>query len=170
MVLERFWSSFNQDPMTKARALTLIMLSGIAVLAAGTIANAAGPEFCDGYAEQAAHQSELAERFKCAFHGPRWVDDIEAHRDWCRNTAAAAVDAEAASRTRDLRLCMCQWYAEQARAQAAASAAHNCPYTGPRWTLDEGAHYRWCVLYKASLSELESEIATRKELLVKCAP
>jgi hypothetical protein len=156
--------------MTNQRALTLILLSGIAVLAAGAMANAADPDFCDGYAAQAAHQSALAERFDCAFHGPRWSNDIEAHRAWCRSTATAAVEAEVTSRARDLRLCMCQWYAKQARAQAAASAAHKCPYTGPRWTLDESAHYRWCVLYKAPLSELEKEIATRKDLLAKCAP
>jgi hypothetical protein len=64
---------------------------------------------------------------------------------------------------------MCEWYAEQAAAQAAMSVAHECHFTGPRWTPDRSAHYWWCVLAKASLATLESEIETRKEALAKCA-
>jgi len=95
--------------------LGLVLFS---VLAAPGIVSAAEASFCDGYAEQAAHDAALAERFACDFHGDRWLKDIDTHRTWCRGATQATVEAEAAARTKDLRLCMCQWYADTATAQA----------------------------------------------------
>lgn len=156
--------------MTRPRmfhlGLKLVLFSALAMPG---LAVAADATFCDGYAENAAHEAALAERFACAFHGTRWMKDVEAHRAWCRITTKATVQAEAAARSKDLRLCMCEWYAEKATAQAAMSAAHDCPFTGPRWTPDRSAHYRWCVLAAAPLATLESEIKTRKALLAECA-
>jgi hypothetical protein len=146
--------------------LRLVLFS---VLAAPGLAAAAEASFCDRYAENAAHDAALAERFACAFHGDRWIKDIETHRTWCRGATEATVRAEAAARTKDLRLCMCQWYADTAAAQAAINAGHGCGFTGPRWTLDRSAHYRWCVLAEAPLATLESEAETRRALLTKCA-
>lgn len=146
--------------------LRLVLFS---VLATPGIAAAADASFCDGYAEKTAHEAALAQRLACAFHGPRWVKDIEAHRAWCLGAQKSVVQAEGAARSKDLRLCMCQWYADEAAAQAAMNAEHQCQFTGPRWTLDRSAHYRWCVLAKAPLATLESEVETRKTLLAKCA-
>jgi hypothetical protein len=145
--------------------LGLVLFS---ILAAPGIASATGASFCDGYAEEAAHDAALAERFACDFHGDRWLKDIDTHRTWCRGATQATVEAEAAARTNDLRLCMCQWYADTATAQAAMNAGHECGLTGPRWTLDRSAHYRWCVLAKVPLATLESEVETRRALLAKC--
>jgi hypothetical protein len=169
MVLEASWSSLTQVPMTKLGAVTFILLSGISVLAASPIASAADPQFCKDYAERAAQEAARAERFDCAFHGPRWMKDAELHRGWCLGAAKTVVEAEAAPRSTDLRLCMCEWYADQAAAQSAMSAAHDCQFAGPRWTPDRSAHYRWCVLADAPLATLESEIKTRDALLAKCA-
>jgi hypothetical protein len=169
MVLEASWSSLTQVPMTKLGAVTFILLSGISVLAASSMGNAADAQFCEDYAERAAREAALAERFACAFHGQRWIKNAELHRGWCLGAAKTVVQAEAAARSTDLRLCMCEWYADRAAAQAAASAAQDCPFTGPRWTPDRSAHYRWCVLAKAPLATLESEIKTREELLATCA-
>jgi hypothetical protein len=155
-------------PPTMYHLSLRLVLFGV-LAAPGFAAAAAEATFCDGYAEKAAHQAALAERFACAFHGSRWVKDIEVHRAWCLGASEATVLAEAAAHTKDIRLCMCQWYADEAAAQAAMSAARQCQFTGPRWTLDRSAHYRWCVLAKAPLATLESEIKTRKELLAKCA-
>jgi hypothetical protein len=154
--------------MTKASALTLALVSGIAALA-GTTANAAEATFCENYAQQAVHEAALAQRLACAFHGPRWGTDIDTHRAWCRGATKQTVQAEAAARATDIRLCMCQWYADEAAEQAAMNAARACQFTGPRWTLDRSAHYRWCVLAKAPLATLESEVKTRERLLAECA-
>jgi hypothetical protein len=146
-------------------ALRLVLLS---VLAAPGFAMAADASFCDSYAEKASHEAVLAGRFACTFHGPRWVSDVEAHRAWCLGAQESVVHAEATARTKDIRLCMCEWYAEHATAQAAMNAAHQCQFTGPRWTPDRSAHYRWCILANASLATLESEIKTRKDALAEC--
>ncbi|MEZ5827564.1 MAG: hypothetical protein R3D30_09030 [Hyphomicrobiales bacterium] len=130
---------------------------------------AADAAACDAYADQAAQQAALAVRFACKFHGPRWSNDADTHREWCRASTKAAVQAEADSRTTDIRLCMCDWYANNALSQAKANDARGCGFAGPRWSLDRSAHYRWCVLDKAPLKTLESEIKTRQELLAKCA-
>jgi hypothetical protein len=73
--------------MTEARVLTLALFSSIAILTTSTIANAADPQFCDGYAAQAAHEAELVERFKCAFRDQRSAMDIEVHWAWCHGSA-----------------------------------------------------------------------------------
>ena len=113
--------------MTRPRmfhlGLKLVLFSALAMPG---LAVAADATFCDGYAENAAHEAALAERFACAFHGTRWMKDVEAHRAWCRITTKATVQAEAAARSKDIRLCMCEWYAEKATAQAAMSVAHQC--------------------------------------------
>jgi len=147
-------------------SLRLVLFS---LIAAPSVAAAAEASFCDSYARDAAHEAALADRFTCAFHGPRWVNDVEAHRAWCLGAQKSVVQAEAAARAKDLRLCMCQWYADTATAQAATNAGHGCGFTGPRWTLDRSAHYRWCVLAEAPLATLENEVETRRALLAKCA-
>jgi len=139
------------------------------LLAMPDFAAAADATFCNAYAEQAAREAARAERFACAFHGPRWMRDAEAHRVWCLGAQESVVRAEAAARSNDIRLCMCEWYADRAAAQAAASTAQGCPFTGPRWTPDRSAHYRWCVLADVPLATLESEIKTRDALLTTCA-
>lgn len=149
------------------RFLWLFALLGLLVRPETTLA--ADAAFCANYAQQAAHEAALAQRFGCAFHGPRWGTDIDAHRFWCRGATEATVQAEATARSTDIRLCMCQWYAETATAQAAKNAARACGFTGPRWTPDESAHYRWCVLAKPPLATLESEVKTRDALLAECA-
>lgn len=141
--------------------LSVLFVSGFAAAADATV--------CDAYAEQAAQQATLAVRFACKFHGPRWSNDADAHREWCRASSKAAVQAEADSRITDIRLCMCDWYANNALSQAKANDARGCGFSGPRWSLDRSTHYRWCVLDKAPLKTLESEIKTRQELLAKCA-
>jgi hypothetical protein len=145
--------------------LRLVLFS---VLAMPGIAAAAGASFCRDYAEEAAQAATLAQRLGCAFHGPRWLKDAEVHRTWCLGAQESVVQAEAAARSKDVRLCMCQWYAERATAQAQMNAAHACEFTGPRWTPDQSAHYRWCVLARVPLATLESEIKTRKEALAEC--
>ena len=57
MVLEASWSSLTQVPMTKLGAVTFILLSGISVLAASPMANAADAQFCKDYAERAAREA-----------------------------------------------------------------------------------------------------------------
>jgi hypothetical protein len=149
--------------------------SGLSLFVAGILAvpgfaAAADVSFCRDYAVEAAQQATLAVRFACKFHGPRWSNDADAHGEWCRASSNAAVQAEADSRATDLRLCMCDWYANNALSQAKANDARGCGFTGPRWSLDRSAHYRWCVLDKAPLKTLESEIKTWQQLLAQCAP
>lgn len=146
--------------------LVLVLFGALALPSAVAAADAS---FCEGYAEKAAQEAALAERLSCNFHGPRWAKDFEAHKAWCLGAQGSVVKTEAAARSNDIRLCMCEWYADRAAAQAAASAAQDCPFTGPRWTPDRSAHYRWCVLAHAPLATLESEIKTRDALLATCA-
>jgi hypothetical protein len=122
MVLEAPWSSLTQVPITKLGAVTFMMLSGISVLAASPMVNAADAQFCKDYAERAAQEAARAEGFDCARHGPRWMKDAELHRGWCLGAAKTVVQAEVAARRTDLRLCICEWYADRAAAQAARSA------------------------------------------------
>jgi len=150
--------------------LCLSVLLGALFVPGFAAAAATDAKLCDAYAQQAAHQAGLAVRFACKFHGPRWSGDAEARREWCRGSGKAAVQAEAKSRATDIRLCMCDWYANNALSQAKTNDARGCGFTGPRWSLDRSAHYRWCVLDKAPMKTLESEITTRQELLAKCAP
>jgi hypothetical protein len=107
MVLEAPWSSLTQVPITKLGAVTFMMLSGISVLAASPMVNAADAQFCKDYAERAAQEAARAEGFDCAFHGPRWMKDAELHRGWCLGAAKTVVQAEVAARRTDLRLCIC---------------------------------------------------------------
>jgi hypothetical protein len=104
--------------------------------------NAADAQFCKDYAERAAQEAARAEGFDCAFHGPRWMKDAELHRGWCLGAAKTVVQAEVAARRTDLRLCICEWYADRAAAQAARSAARDCQFAGPRRTPDRSVHYR----------------------------
>jgi hypothetical protein len=139
------------------------------ILAAPGLAAAADATFCEDYARQAVSEATLAERLQCRFRGFHWVKDVETHRAWCLGAQKSVVQAEAASRAKDIRLCLCEWYAAQAVSQAAANEAGSCDFTGPRWSPDKSAHYRWCVLSQVPLATLESEVETRKELLAACA-
>jgi hypothetical protein len=129
---------------------------------------AADAAFCGDYAAQAAQDAALAAKFNCAYHGPRWTLDEDAHQAWCRAATKMKAEEEARARGEDVRLCLCQWYADRAVAQARESAKRNCPYDGPRWSPDGSQHYRWCVSAKASLATLQSEVKTRDALLADC--
>jgi hypothetical protein len=156
-------------PMERCGAIIIGVLTCLGIFAFNGSVGAAEATFCDGYARQAADEAVLALKFHCDFHGWRWVTDIETHLGWCLGTPKAAVEDAAAARANDVRLCTCQWYADRTIEQVAISLTKACNFTGPRWSEDRSAHYRWCVLYKVPLAELESEIKTREGLLAKCA-
>jgi hypothetical protein len=154
--------------MERFGAFTRGLLALLSILAFHGAGHAAKATFCDSYASQTAHEAELALKFNCDFQGWRWRTDIETHLGWCLGNPKATVEQAAAERANDLRLCTCQWYADRTIEQVAVGTAKGCNYGGPRWSEDRSAHYRWCVLYKVPLAELESEIDTRKELLAEC--
>ena len=110
----------------------------------------------------------LAKHLKCGFQGPRWNNDKTSHMAWClfvpQNIALSETDARSAN----LKLCTCQWYADQTMVQIAMNIANKCGFTGLRWLDDKKAHYDWCFNVNPPFSAMSNEIDIRKKMLKGC--
>jgi len=87
--------------------LKVAMAAGL-LLAASSVAFAAPPEFCGGYATAAVRQAEIAHATPpCApgAVGTRWSVAYGVHYGWCITAPFPAVERERAIRTRYLRSC-----------------------------------------------------------------
>jgi hypothetical protein len=87
-----------------AASATMTTLAVVAPLSA----NAAPPDFCQGYAQAAINQVRGAlANPGCAasIRGPRWSSDFQLHYNWCLTQPIPAVEAERGARTGFLRAC-----------------------------------------------------------------
>jgi hypothetical protein len=130
--------------------------------------NAADPVYCGHYTSDAIKSVLLAKHLKCGFQGPRWNNDKGSHMAWClfvpQNIAQSETDARAAN----LKLCTCQWYADQTMVQIAMNIANKCGFTGLRWLENKQAHYYWCFNSNPPFSAMTNEIDIRKKMLKGC--
>ena len=88
--------------------LKVLITAGVALAAASTVAVAASPEFCGGYATAAINQVRAARSNPaCApgLVGTRWSPEYSVHYGWCITSAPRAVAEEREMRTRYLRSC-----------------------------------------------------------------
>jgi hypothetical protein len=60
---------------------------------------------CADYAALAVEQNRLNQQARCGLGGPRWSNDVNAHRTWCIATKAAAAASETAARQTALNGC-----------------------------------------------------------------
>ena len=148
--------------------LALGLLAGLGACLTSGAVNAADPVYCGQYTSEALKSVLLAKHLKCGFQGPRWNNDKGSHMAWClfvpQNVAQSETDARAAN----LKLCTCQWYADQTMVQIAMNIANKCGFTGLRWLDDKKAHYDWCFNANPPFSAMTNEIDIRKKMLKGC--
>ena len=149
-----------------------LLTSGLAFIlvafAANSAANAADPVFCAKYANDAEHSVQLAKHIKCGFQGPRWTKDQAPHMAWCLLMPPNVAQSESDARATELKLCTCQWYADQTMVQIATNIADKCGFTGLRWLESKQAHYDWCFNMNPPFDAMQNEIDIRKKMLKGC--
>jgi hypothetical protein len=148
--------------------VVLGLLAGLGASLTSSAVNAADPVYCGQYTSDAMKSVLLAKHLKCGFQGPRWNNDKASHMAWClfvpQNIALSETDARSAN----LKLCTCQWYADQTMVQIAMNIANKCGFTGLRWLDDKKAHYDWCFNVNPPFSAMSNEIDIRKKMLKGC--
>ena len=148
--------------------LALGLLAGLGAYLASGAANAADPVYCGQYTSDAMKSVLLAKHLKCGFQGPRWNNDKTSHMAWCLFVPQNIAQSETDARSADLKLCTCQWYADQTMVQIAMNIANKCGFTGLRWLDDKKAHYDWCFNVNPPFSAMSNEIDIRKKMLKGC--
>jgi len=154
--------------MSQARALAIGLLFALAGFAVNTSANAADPQFCDGYAKKAFKTAKLNQQLNCGFQGPRWILDKNGHRAWCLIVPENIADVETQAREAEMKGCICNWYADKAMAQVNENKARNCGFGGLRWIDIRQGHYDWCFNSNPGMDAMKSEIDARKKMLKGC--
>ena len=66
-----------------------------------------------------------------------------------------------------LKLCTCQWYADQTMVQT-MNIANKCKFAGLRWLESKKAHYDWCFNANPPFNAMLNEIDIRKKMLKGC--
>ena len=148
--------------------VVLGLLAGLGAYLASGAANAADPVYCGQYTSDAMKSVLLAKHLKCGFQGPRWNNDKASHMAWCLFVPQNIAQSETEARATDLKLCTCQWYADQTMVQIAMNIANKCGFTGLRWLDDKKAHYDWCFNVNPPFSAMSNEIDIRKKMLKGC--
>jgi hypothetical protein len=89
------------------------------------------------------------------------------HKLWCLTAPDGAVKAEDQARGDELQTCQnCQDYANRALKRARTNVAYNCGGGGPRYSLDFGAHVRFC--QSVQPFERQREDDARTQFLGQC--
>lgn len=148
--------------------LALGLLAGLGAYLASGAANAADPVYCGQYTSAAIKSVLLAKHLKCGFQGPRWNNDKTSHMAWCLFVPQNIAQSETDARSANLKLCTCQWYADQTMVQIAMNIANKCGFSGLRWLDDKKAHYDWCFNVNPPFSAMSNEIDIRKKMLKGC--
>lgn len=148
--------------------LALGLLAGLGAYLASGAANAADPVYCGQYTSAAIKSVLLAKHLKCGFQGPRWNNDKTSHMAWCLFVPQNIAQSETDARSANLKLCTCQWYADQTMVQIAMNIANKCGFRGLRWLDDKKAHYDWCFNVNPPFSAMSNEIDIRKKMLKGC--
>ena len=148
--------------------LALGLLAGLGASLTSSAVNAADPVYCGQYTSDAMKSVLLAKHLKCGFQGPRWNNDKTSHMAWCLFVPQNIAQSETDARSANLKLCTCQWYADQTMVQIAMNIANKCGFTGLRWLDDKKAHYDWCFNVNPPFSAMSNEIDIRKKMLKGC--
>ncbi|MGZ8415360.1 MAG: hypothetical protein ACXWVQ_00015 [Methyloceanibacter sp.] len=154
--------------MVRNLLLALGLVAGLSAWLAHGAADAADPAFCGKYASDAMKAVSQANYLKCGFKGPRWTGDKKNHLAWCLFVPSGAAKFETDARANDLKLCTCQWYADQTMVQIAMNIAKKCKFTGLRWLDSKKAHYNWCFNANPPFSAMQNEMDIRKKMLKGC--
>jgi hypothetical protein len=172
---------------TKAREQELETCPG-----AAPVLPAARPDVfhCQVYAQVAVREAQTNLERGCGFSGRRWLTDYDAHYKWCLGAPPALVVSEQRARQLDLsskcpgtttpdpegprpvqpedhKKFSCSIYARIATHYAEMNLTRGCGLSGPRWSNDYAAHYKWCFGAPPALAASETR-ARREELLAKC--
>jgi len=148
--------------------VVLGLLAGLGASLTSSAVNAADPVYCGQYTSDAMKSVLLAKHLKCGFQGPRWNNDKASHMAWCLFVPQNIAQSETDARSANLKLCTCQWYADQTMVQIAMNIANKCGFTGLRWLDDKKAHYDWCFNVNPPFSATSNEIDIRKKMLKGC--
>lgn len=104
-------------------------------------------ERCNRYADEAmAAIRKVGDRCSGGvMSGARWDPDRDAHFRWCMDTRPEHVTREQGLRNHDADKCVrCFDYMNEAERQTMENENRGCGFTGPQWTKDKAAHFRWC--------------------------
>jgi hypothetical protein len=148
--------------------LALGLFAGLGACLASGAVNAADPVFCGQYTSDAMKSVLLAKHLRCGFQGPRWNSDKGSHMAWCLFVPPNVAQSETDARAAKLKLCTCQWYADQTMVQIATNIADKCGFTGLRWLESKQAHYDWCFNMNPPFSAMQNELDIRKKTLKGC--
>jgi hypothetical protein len=174
----------RDPPMRTIRAIAALTAL-IATLVLSLSAHAAGTLHCENYVAEALEQNDWNKRLACRYTGPRWSDDGNHHKSWCRVSKVESTNGERITRAGDLDRCYCANYAREAMRQNAINLQNSCGFEGVRWHGSFDWHHNWCVglgkgsdglvtkfgcagcLYRGD-GEPAKHIAHRNELLAAC--
>ena len=119
--------------MARNLLLALGLLIGLGAVLAYGATNAADHVFCGKYVSDAVKAVSAANHLKCGFKGPRWGKEKGGHMAWCLIVPPNIAQSETDARAARLKVCTCQWYADQTMVQIAMNIANKCGFTGLRW-------------------------------------
>ena len=101
--------------------------------------------YCAKYTDQALAANKENVEYRCNLSGARWSADRGGHFRWCMASRESSVEQEARHRNFDSRKCaQCTFYARAAVTAQQDNINQKCLFTGPEWSSDYGAHFRWC--------------------------
>lgn len=131
-------------------------------------------EGCEQYARGAFRLARQNQERRCGFVGPRWVRDIDAHKDWCLGANLTERQREQSSRHRALAACSggpreigaCARYAQAAVKHAIQGQQRQCGFAGTRWQPDYEQQFVWCM--SATPPQRFKERSYRRRALLKC--
>jgi hypothetical protein len=156
-----------------ASLIPLALGGGLLVMSAPD----ASAQACRNYAQTAVDQNAENGRLNCGFSGPRWQDNFNRHRNWCRTVGRGARQAETDARNQQLAQCRtarapaggggnrCGNYAQTAVDQHAENLRLNCGLTGARWQSDFRRHRNWCRTVNAAATRSE----TNTRVIASCS-
>jgi hypothetical protein len=163
--------------MNLSRCFLLSSVTGVllvAGLAFEKVAHAESEGVCQKYAQAAVDAFRQNEKLRCGFTNTRWQANFQAHFNWCRTAAPAAIRKEEELRGNQLRVCQrdpkavaCNAYATNAVADQQSNLSKPCGFTGGRWQATQDDHLGWCL--SAPAEAANNETAIRSAMLGVCA-
>ena len=104
--------------------------------------------YCTDFANAAVQLAQQASDLKCGFNAnaPQWSTNAASQNALCKSLSLNAANAAQSSQRSEVDHCTaCRGYAKAAVSAAIVNVRYECGFGGPRWGLNEDAHFGWCI-------------------------